>query len=265
MIDKIENAIKVLRDNQPEDGYYLAFSGGKDSCVIKKLAQMAQVNFTSYYNNVTIDPPELIYFIRKYHPDVKWNNPKVSMMTRVANKPGLPPTRTMRWCCQEYKEMGGKGKTKIIGVRWEESNARRRRWSSVSEDAYGSKAVCPIVDWTTSEIWRFIKTYNVPYCSLYDEGWARLGCVGCPLQSRTNQQREFKRYPLYERNWKNAITKNWEKYHDKLKRNGEPYYHHKFRSANDFWTWWITAKQPDYFRGDCQSMLLWTNEQVDDL
>jgi len=262
---KVENALKVIRDNEPVDGYYLAFSGGKDSVVIKELAKKAKVKFIAFYNNTTIDPPELVNFIKEFHKDVIWNNPKMNMMQRVALKPGLPPTRSMRWCCQEYKENGGKGKTKIIGVRWEESRSRRKNWNYISEDTLGDKAVCPIIDWTKEEIWQFIKNNNIPYCSLYDEGWERLGCVGCPLQTRENQKREFDRWPKYKQNWEKAIKKNWEVRHNALKRNGLPYYHSKFRTAEDMWQWWLTAKQPDYFRGDCQSMLLFTNEDVSEI
>ena len=69
-INKVNLSIKRLKEFEPKEGYYLAFSGGKDSIVIKKLAEIAGVRFDSHYNNTTIDPPELIYFIRKFHPDV---------------------------------------------------------------------------------------------------------------------------------------------------------------------------------------------------
>ena len=74
--DKIRNAIGLLQLHEPmakrisPDGYWLAFSGGKDSCVIKELARMAGVAFLPVYNVTTIDPPELVRFIKREHPDV---------------------------------------------------------------------------------------------------------------------------------------------------------------------------------------------------
>ena len=40
-VDKVQIAIDRLKAFEPADGYWLAFSGGKDSVVIKRLAQMA--------------------------------------------------------------------------------------------------------------------------------------------------------------------------------------------------------------------------------
>ena len=51
----VERACALLRLHQPEGDYYGAFSGGKDSCVIKELARLAGVRVTWHYNVTTID------------------------------------------------------------------------------------------------------------------------------------------------------------------------------------------------------------------
>lgn len=51
--NKIKNAIELLRQFEPPEGYYLAFSGGKDSVVIKALADMAGVKYDAHYNLTT--------------------------------------------------------------------------------------------------------------------------------------------------------------------------------------------------------------------
>jgi len=258
----VKRATELFIKHEPADGhgYWLAFSGGKDSVVIKKLAELAGVKFTANYNNTTIDPPELVHFIKIVHPDVIWHNPPMNMMTMVATAPKTPPTRQGRWCCSVYKERGGAGRVKVFGVRAAESKARATRWHEVSQDRNGDLVICPIVYWTDKQLWQFIKAYELPYCTLYDEGFTRIGCVGCPLAGPKKQSAEFARWPRYEQNWRRAIYRNWENRHDKINhRTGKPVYQAKFKSAKDFWIWWRTKRLPDYLRGNCQTEMLWTN------
>ena len=58
--------------------------------------------------------------------------------------------------------------------------------------------VNPIIDWTDAEVWEFIHEYNIPYCELYDQGFKRLGCIGCPMGTVKQRQMEFERYPKYK-------------------------------------------------------------------
>lgn len=65
----------------------------------------------------------------------------------------------------------------------------------------------PIIDWTTSEVWEFIKEYEIPYCSLYDEGFKRLGCIGCPMGTTRQKIAEFERWPKYKQLYLLAFEK----------------------------------------------------------
>lgn len=74
--DKVQTAIDRLRAFEPEDGYYLAFSGGKDSQCIYHLAEMAGVKFDAHYRITSVDPPELVRFIKTQYPDVHMDYPR---------------------------------------------------------------------------------------------------------------------------------------------------------------------------------------------
>ena len=74
--DKTRKVIKYLQECEPKEGYYLAFSGGKDSCVCKALLDMAQVKYEAVYRVTSVDPPELVRFIRDRYPDVKREVPR---------------------------------------------------------------------------------------------------------------------------------------------------------------------------------------------
>ena len=58
--------------------------------------------------------------------------------------------------------------------------------------------VNPIIDWTDDDVWAFIKAENIPYCGLYDEGFKRLGCIGCPMAKQHGREIEFARWPKYK-------------------------------------------------------------------
>jgi phosphoadenosine phosphosulfate reductase len=58
--------------------------------------------------------------------------------------------------------------------------------------------VNPIFTWNDKDVWNYIHDRNVKYNPLYDMGYKRVGCVGCPLGGRKNQLKEFKDFPKYK-------------------------------------------------------------------
>lgn len=130
-VDKVQIAIDRLKNFEPPDGYYLAFSGGKDSVVVKKLCDIAGVEYDAHYRVTSVDPPELVQFIRDVYPDVSRDVPKdkngnpITMWTLIPKKL-MPPTRLVRYCCAALKETGGVGRVTVTGVRWDESVNRKK-------------------------------------------------------------------------------------------------------------------------------------------
>jgi len=231
--------------------------------VIKRLAQMAGVKFESHYNNVTIDPPELVRFIKKHHPNTVWNNPEKHLLTRMVEK-RTPPTRLIRWCCSEYKEKGGDGCFKIIGVRAAESARRKGIWKQVVLNKRTGIFLCPILYWTDEDVWNFIRQQNLPYCPLYDEGFSRLGCIGCPLGGPKAQRKEFDRWPKYEALWKRAFKKLYEGYKFELTRKGTPRFFAKYDSWEEFYEWWVsgTRENKKYLKKEeCQGSFMFSKDE----
>ena len=224
--EKVEKSIMRLNEFAKETPSgrlpITAFSGGKDSLVAYMMCIEAGIKFKAIYSPTSVDPPELINYIKNIfnqwakknnYPEVvfeKYNTwksgplkGKIKTMWSLISNRAIPPTRLARYCCDELKERTGeKGDVIITGVRWEESKSRSKRKMC---NWYKEKLqVRPIVDWTEVEVWSYILENNIPYCKLYDEGWNRLGCIGCPLSS--NQKRELQAYPKYRENYIRAFN-----------------------------------------------------------
>lgn len=128
---KLEVTLDRIKTFEPEEGYYLAFSGGKDSQCIYHLCKMAGVKFDAHYRVTSVDPPELVRFIKEKYPDVAREIPrddegKPITMWNLIPKNKMPPTRIVRYCCKDLKESGGKDRVTMTGVRWAESVNRKR-------------------------------------------------------------------------------------------------------------------------------------------
>lgn len=270
--DGIDRAIEVLRlwekkalDCNPENGYYGAFSGGKDSVVIKELAKMAGVKVRWHYNVTTIDPPEIYRFIREYHPDVVWNRPPKNFFDVLADDRGYP-TRLVRWCCDVFKHKASVGKTAILGVRWAESARRLNSWKQFQKWGKGDDegyVVNPIVDWSDANVWRFILDEGLPYCCLYDEGFKRLGCVGCPMSGRKGVAKGFARWPQYERAWRRAFHRLWDRRLGTVitrgGRKGRPWpgLGPTIANADQLFDWWKSHESAPVTDKETCSMGLW--------
>ena len=252
-IDRIKFAYEVSQ-NRGMGALYVAFSGGKDSTVLAELVKLSGVPYELHYNITGVDPPEVIYFMRKNYSELHWDKYKKSMF-RLIIENHIPPTQLIRYCCLNLKERGGEGKICLTGVRAAESVKRskrkpfekvvlkerekflfndndgdRRLWESCVKK--GKDVVNPIIDWTESDVWEFIKSRNIPYCKLYDEGFKRIGCIGCPMATTKERLKEFARYPKYKQNYIMTFEKM-------LKNMTRP---SNWKTGEEVFDWWIKDK-----------------------
>ena len=237
VINKPEVAMERLRTFEPQDQpYLLAFSGGNDSIVILDLAKRSGVKFDAQYNLTTVDPPELVHFVKTF-PEVKIDRPKLTMW-QIIDKHGWPPMRTQRYCCEELKEVHGENRTIVTGVRWAESfNRSNRKMNEACFKDNRKRYLHPIIDWTDEDVWEYIRTNELRYCKLYDEGFKRLGCVLCPM---ARNEKEYDRWPKIVEAWKRAIYKVWQKRKDHGMRVD-------FDTPEEMWQFWLSGKgrEPD--------------------
>ena len=157
----------------------------------------------------------------------------------------MPPTRIARYCCDYLKESSGDGRMTVTGVRCAESVNRQKKQGiatvygkdvqkELSDSPYfrltGNRGAVlvndnsesrqmldacvtrhktclnPIIDWTDRDVWDFIRAEHIPYCGLYDCGFKRLGCIGCPMAGKT-RKKELAKWPKYKSAYLRAFEK----------------------------------------------------------
>lgn len=218
--------------------YFLCYSGGKDSDCIRILANLAGVRHDIVNNHTTVDAPETVRYIRSipgikilYPEKTMWQLIVEKLMppTRFVRYccaelkerggKGRIKVTGIRWAesVNRAKNAGvvrviGKYKTmrKLAdeigadvlesekgGLIMNDDNDRNRR---LVEHCYRttSTMVNPIVDWTDTEVWEFLRHYGCESNPLYQCGYKRIGCIGCPMSTANRMKKEFARYPKYK-------------------------------------------------------------------
>lgn len=251
-VDKVADAIALLKQYEPPEGYYLCFSGGKDSVVIYDLAVKAGVKFDAHHNITTVEPPQLMKFIRDYYPNVINEHPPTTMYQLIVKKK-IPPLRLARYCCAELKERGGRGRVKITGIRAEESPRRAKRPLIDTSHDNKTKFVHVIKGWTVQDVWQYIRDNHLPYCELYDQGFTRIGCVLCPFQNGEKTQLDLKMFPAIADYYRRACRKSFEVNRDKFKLKHKS---QTWTSGDDMFNWWINERRGYTIAEDCNSIPL---------
>ncbi len=227
---KVETALGLIKAFEPKEGYYLAFSGGKDSVVLYDLVLKAGVKFDAHYCVSPIDPPQIYEFIKQNYPNVQWDFHARGFWQLVVKK-GLP-MRTARWCCQIIKEAGGKGRLVLVGNRREEGSIRKHQKCFEQARGHNKFFVRPIIDFNKGEVWEYIKEKKLAYCELYDKGFNRLGCVLCPFSRDIKREELY--FPKIVANWKRACNRIVER---RLASGKD--YRHKFQTGQELYDWWV--------------------------
>lgn len=231
---KIETSLATIKraaklaQNYTGKPLVVAFSGGKDSQTVYHLTEAAGVDFEAAYSATTIDPPEVVRFIRKHYPMVRFHVPKMSFW-QLVEKTRILPNRRMRYCCSVMKEATHQGRVTLTGVRREESAKRANRQTldinkkprqfdeferrdKIDVQCFGNGkekiTVNPILDWTETDVWQYLNdVVKVPHCELYDQGRHRVGCLFCPMKARKEIVDDMQRYPHQFERFKKTVAK----------------------------------------------------------
>lgn len=260
--DKVATAIQRIKMYNPlelgfDKPYYVCYSGGKDSDCIRILMELSGLPFDLVHNHTTMDAPETVRYILSI-PNVQIDYPEVSIHSLI-RKNHTPPTRIMRYCCAELKERCGVDRFVVTGVRWSESVKRRKQRGIVEvqhrniserlilnndndEDRRffehcqlkGKHVLNPIIDWSNDDVWEFLHYYGCESNPLYQCGYKRIGCVGCP--NDTKRKEAFERYPGFKNMYIHTFDRMLQDDYYKINKP-------TWNSGEEVFDWWISDKQ----------------------
>ena len=204
---KVDFAIKLLQ-SIPQDGdIEISYSSGKDSDVILELAKMAGIPYRAIYKNTTIDRAGTIAHCKEMGVEIM--QPKKTFF-QLLEEIGLP-SRWARFCCSYLKEYKVLDRA-VQGIRRAESTKRAERYKEPEICRTYSKTekariYLPILEWTDQDVKEFIEERGIKCHPWYYGGekefdvTKRVGCIGCPLQSRRKRIEDFKQNPKMLKLW----------------------------------------------------------------
>lgn len=236
-----------------------------------ELFRRSGIPFEVHNSHTTADAPQTVRYIRKVFRELElqgvhceiempmYKGERTSMWKLIPQKL-MPPTRLVRYCCSILKETGCKNRYIATGVRWDESEARsdRAEFEKVGKtkkeaeqfdtvmlmnDNTASRRmtelcmqkhkmiVNPIIDWTHTDIWNFINSEHIEACELYQMGYNRVGCIGCPMAGK-KRWKEFRDFPAYEKLYLRAFDQMLQE----RKQRGKEC---QWENAEEVFLWWM--------------------------
>lgn len=179
---KLHSAMEILSDSirlyGPEQ-LFSSYNGGKDAVVIMHILRAVVAKYSA--DNGKIYRPQFIYFaIDDEFPEV------LQHIDETTHACALHLTKyecNIKVGLQEHVEkMKADGLVTpafALGTRKADPNCgNQEAFSPSSSWMPAFMRVNPILDWEYGHVWHFLRTFKLPYCELYDQGYTSLGKKG---------------------------------------------------------------------------------------
>lgn len=230
-VERTANFVSQRRDIP----YNISISGGKDSEVIYNLwkEMLTKLDFVPDYEFVFFNTSNEVGDVYRYikaRKDIRIINPKVGWYQFLKNHNYMLPSTHRRYCCSIYKEGQVKNaydtslpRIQVLGMRNKESTKRSKYKffmdyefeKSIHGSSNFPKAwskICPIIDWTTTDVWLLIILKDFFINQKYKNGGTRVGCCICPFSNSYEDELIRVYYPYLWKRFSDIARRSYDSY-----------------------------------------------------
>ncbi len=182
LLDKEKISLDIISEalSMAKTPCYL-FTGDMDSLVtlhLIKLLQDGNINFPILHIDTTVEFPEIYQFIEKIRrlwglQLIRERNEEALRTIKIAENKEL--------CCHLLKTEALRNAINKYGIDY---LFLGKRWNEKAEDPFffvqeECILINPLSHFTEKDSWQYIKKYNLPRCSLWDQVHTKIACYLC--------------------------------------------------------------------------------------
>ena len=171
----------------------VASSFGGDAIVLIDIAARTVKSLRVFTLDTDFLFPETYELIErvqnKYGIQVERTRPSLSPQEQAARHGEALWNREPNFCCQIRKVDPFKAKVAeldawVSGIRRDQTPARAEAKKLEWDTHFGLVKLNPLADWTSAQVWDYIRVHDLPYNTLNDRNYPSVGCTHCtrPVQ-----------------------------------------------------------------------------------
>ncbi len=201
-MNKIDTALDLIKEALPKGKSAIGFSGGTDSLVVLHLVRSIDKSVVAVFSNTGVESPHTVKFCRSQVNLIEMH-PIKSFMDCIEDY-GWPEVKANakthgNQCCNWLKEKPSRDyyndndiDVVFTGLTQDESRNRwmlfKRLGALYYAKTHGNWRCHPIWDWSEDDVWSYIRSENIPYNPIYDNGAKRCGCMPCTAYTSYKKQ-----------------------------------------------------------------------------
>jgi phosphoadenosine phosphosulfate reductase len=177
---------------------------GPEGMVVIDMASRVQKDFRVFTIDTEFLFPETYSLIdkleQKYGIKVERVFPLLSPETQEQVHGAALWSRDANQCCDLRKVEPLRRKLVELGawvtsIRRDQTSFRGSASKIQWDEKFGLVKVNPIADWTSKQVWSYIREQDVPYNSLHDQDYPSIGCTHCTRAVRPGEDARAGRWP----------------------------------------------------------------------